>query len=63
MSKTTALASVNAGPFVEVSTKLYIHLPPCFTTKPIEGIQEQLNSFLMRFVTGDCFVVGVDAVL
>ncbi|KAK3825616.1 MAG: hypothetical protein J3Q66DRAFT_294506 [Benniella sp.] len=50
MSKTTALSSVNAGPFVEVSTKLYIHLPPCFTTKPIEGIQEQLNSFLMRYM-------------
>ncbi|KAG9326492.1 hypothetical protein KVV02_007641 [Mortierella alpina] len=39
-----------SGPFVEVSTKLYIHLPPCFATKPVEGIQEQLNGFLMRYM-------------
>ena len=38
------------GPFVEVLTKLYIHLPPCFAAKPIEGIHEQLNGFLMRYV-------------
>ncbi|KAG0319534.1 hypothetical protein BG000_003839 [Podila horticola] len=38
------------GPFVEVTTKIYIHLPPCFATKPVEGIQEQLNGFLMRYM-------------
>ncbi|KAF9437501.1 hypothetical protein BGZ76_000497 [Entomortierella beljakovae] len=44
------VTSNNTGPFTEVSTKLYIHLPPCFVTKPIEGIQEQLNGFLMRYM-------------
>ncbi|KAG0340442.1 hypothetical protein BG004_006405 [Podila humilis] len=39
-----------AGPFVEVTTRIYIHLPPCFATKPVEGIQEQLNGFLMRYM-------------
>ncbi|KAF9181211.1 hypothetical protein BGZ51_000586 [Haplosporangium sp. Z 767] len=42
--------AMTSGPFVEVSTKLYIHLPPCFATKPIEGVQEQLNGFLMRYI-------------
>ncbi|KAF9942384.1 hypothetical protein BGZ65_001424 [Modicella reniformis] len=52
MPKTAALPSAIAGggPFLEVSTNLYIHLPPCFATKPIEGIQEQLNGFLMRYM-------------
>lgn len=47
MPKSTTTGEV-AGPFVEVQTKLYIHLPPCFANKPIEGIHEQLNGFLMR---------------
>ncbi|KAG0369463.1 hypothetical protein BC939DRAFT_461016 [Gamsiella multidivaricata] len=50
MPKSTASPSFSSGPFVEVSTKLYIHLPPCFATKPTEGIQEQLNGFLMRYM-------------
>ncbi|KAG9072751.1 hypothetical protein KI688_000527 [Linnemannia hyalina] len=49
MPKSTTTGEV-AGPFVEVQTKLYIHLPPCFATKPIEGIHEQLNGFLMRYM-------------
>jgi DNA-directed RNA polymerase I subunit RPA43 len=48
-STTTGQASLAGGPFVEVQTKLYIHLPPCFVSKPIEGIHEQLNGFLMRY--------------
>ncbi|KAG0377877.1 hypothetical protein BGX24_005264 [Mortierella sp. AD032] len=49
-STTAGHASLAAGPFVEVQTKLYIHLPPCFANKPIEGIHEQLNGFLMRYM-------------
>ncbi|KAG0066690.1 hypothetical protein BGZ89_006989 [Linnemannia elongata] len=49
MPKSTTTGEV-AGPFVEVQTKLYIHLPPCFANKPIEGIHEQLNGFLMRYM-------------
>ncbi|KAF9134257.1 hypothetical protein BGW39_007567 [Mortierella sp. 14UC] len=49
-TRTTGEASLTAEPFVEVQAKLYIHLPPCFASKPIEGIQEQLNGFLMRYM-------------
>ncbi|KAF9912907.1 hypothetical protein EC991_007519 [Linnemannia zychae] len=49
-TRTTGGASLATGPFMEVQAKLYIHLPPCFTSKPIEGIQEQLNGFLMRYM-------------
>ncbi|KAF9091356.1 hypothetical protein BGX23_005240 [Mortierella sp. AD031] len=49
-STTAGEVSLPAGPFIEVLAKLYIHLPPCFSNKPIEGIQEQLNGFLMRYM-------------
>ncbi|KAF9149047.1 hypothetical protein BG015_009185 [Linnemannia schmuckeri] len=49
MPKSTTTGEAG-GPFVEVQTKLYIHLPPCFANKPIEGIHEQLNGFLMRYM-------------
>ncbi|KAF9586157.1 hypothetical protein BGW38_009154 [Lunasporangiospora selenospora] len=45
-----SIVASTASAFSENTVKLYIHLPPCFAAKPIEGIQEQLNGFLMRYV-------------
>ncbi|KAF9924718.1 hypothetical protein FBU30_005357 [Linnemannia zychae] len=50
MPKSSGEVALSEGPFVEVQSKLYIHLPPIFVTKPIEGIHEQLNGFLMRYM-------------
>ncbi|KAK9700477.1 hypothetical protein K7432_012171 [Basidiobolus ranarum] len=40
----------NSSPFAETCIKMFITLPPCFCNDPLQGINEQLNSFLMRYV-------------
>ncbi|ORX88846.1 hypothetical protein K493DRAFT_319163 [Basidiobolus meristosporus CBS 931.73] len=42
--------NASASPFAETCIKMYITLPPCFCNNPLQGINEQLNSFLMRYV-------------
>ena len=35
--------------FSEVVAKLYIHLAPMWAGKTMEGVNEQLNAFLMKY--------------
>ncbi|KAH8553322.1 hypothetical protein BGW37DRAFT_257619 [Umbelopsis sp. PMI_123] len=55
-SKKSRMTVLNAKPrsefsaFSEVSIRLYIHLAPMWVNKPIEGVNEQLNAFLMKYI-------------
>lgn len=55
-SKKSRLTVVNSTPvpamsaFLEVSVKLYMHLAPMWIGKTLDGINEQLNAFLMKYV-------------
>ena len=55
-SKKSRMTVLNTTPssefsaFSEVSIRLYIHLAPMWVSKPVEGINEQLNAFLMKYV-------------
>lgn len=55
-SKKSRMTVLNTTPssefsaFSEVSIRLYIHLAPMWISKPVEGINEQLNAFLMKYV-------------
>jgi hypothetical protein len=48
VEKSTAVPDMTA--FSEVSVKLYLHLAPTWAGKTTEGINEQLNAFLMKYV-------------
>jgi hypothetical protein len=62
-SKKSRMTVLNATPrsefsaFSEVSIRLYIHLAPMWVNKPIEGVNEQLNAFLMKYVQSLLFKV------
>jgi DNA-directed RNA polymerase I subunit RPA43 len=55
-SKKSRLTVLDSNPvpalsaFSEVSVKLYLHLAPMWIGKTVEGINEQLNAFLMKYV-------------
>ncbi|CAO3690718.1 unnamed protein product [Umbelopsis ramanniana] len=55
-SKKSRMTVLNTTPssefsaFSEVSIRLYIHLAPMWVSKPVEGINEQLNAFLMKYI-------------
>ncbi|KAL1924678.1 uncharacterized protein VTP21DRAFT_4332 [Calcarisporiella thermophila] len=39
-----------ASPLYQSTVKLYIHLPPRYAIDPLQGIYEQLNAMLMKYV-------------
>lgn len=43
-----------ATSFSEVVVKLYLHLAPMWSGKTMEGVNEQLNAFLMKYVCIMC---------
>ncbi|CEP07507.1 hypothetical protein [Parasitella parasitica] len=47
VGSTTSSATTS---FSEVVVKLYLHLAPMWSGKTIEGVNEQLNAFLMKYV-------------
>lgn len=49
-STTISAVSANApaSSFSEVHARLYIHLAPMWAGKTMEGVNEQLNAFLMK---------------
>ncbi|ORE05568.1 hypothetical protein BCV72DRAFT_276113 [Rhizopus microsporus var. microsporus] len=51
-SATISAVSTNApaSSFSEVHARLYIHLAPMWAGKTMEGVNEQLNAFLMKYV-------------
>ncbi|KAI9351680.1 hypothetical protein BD770DRAFT_393836 [Pilaira anomala] len=46
----TSTAPIVATSFSEVVVKLYLHLAPMWSGKTMEGVNEQLNAFLMKYV-------------
>ncbi|OBZ84940.1 DNA-directed RNA polymerase I subunit rpa43 [Choanephora cucurbitarum] len=46
---TTSLPTVSSS-FSEVVVKLYLHLAPMWSGKTMEGVNEQLNAFLMKYL-------------
>lgn len=44
-----------ATSFSEVVAKLYLHLAPMWSGKTMEGVNEQLNAFLMKYVISSIF--------
>lgn len=42
-----------SSPFSEIVVKLYMHLAPMWAGKTVEGVNEQLNAFLMKYVKHD----------
>lgn len=45
----TVAAPTAATSFSEVVVKLYLHLAPMWSGKTTEGVNEQLNAFLMKY--------------
>ncbi|KAI8393316.1 uncharacterized protein BYT42DRAFT_550615 [Radiomyces spectabilis] len=43
-------SSVVSSSFSEVNAKLYLHLAPMWSGKVMDGVNEQLNAFLMKYV-------------
>lgn len=43
-----SLVQPGSTPFSEVVVKLYVHLAPMWSEKTLEGVNEQLNAFLMK---------------
>ncbi|CAO3623477.1 unnamed protein product [Cunninghamella blakesleeana] len=48
--RNSAAVSPNGSSFSEVVVKLYIHLAPIWAGKAIDGINDQLNTFLMKHI-------------
>lgn len=47
----TVLSQKNlASPFSQIRTRIYIHLAPLWVGRAVDGVNEQLNAFLMRLV-------------
>jgi DNA-directed RNA polymerase I subunit RPA43 len=44
----TATLPGTSSSFSEVIIKLYIHLAPMWSSKPMDGVNEILNAFLMK---------------
>ncbi|KAG2200061.1 hypothetical protein INT47_007706 [Mucor saturninus] len=49
-SSVTVATPTAATSFSEVVVKLYLHLAPMWSGKTMEGVNEQLNAFLMKYV-------------
>ncbi|KAI8347327.1 hypothetical protein BD560DRAFT_411084 [Blakeslea trispora] len=49
-TSTTALLPTVSSSFSEVVVKLYLHLAPMWSGKTMEGVNEQLNAFLMKYL-------------
>ncbi|OZJ06621.1 hypothetical protein BZG36_00379 [Bifiguratus adelaidae] len=41
--------SVDKTPFKTVTCQMYIHVPPIYVGKTIDGVNDQLNGFLMKY--------------
>ncbi|GAA5799112.1 hypothetical protein EDC94DRAFT_608652 [Helicostylum pulchrum] len=50
VSSVGSAAPTVATSFSEIVVKLYIHLAPMWSGKTTEGVNEQLNAFLMKYV-------------
>ncbi|KAI9272475.1 hypothetical protein BY458DRAFT_474302 [Sporodiniella umbellata] len=50
VTSTNTIDLSTASSFSEVVAKLYIHLAPMWAGKTMEGVNEQLNAFLMKYV-------------
>lgn len=51
-SPIVSAAPVASTSFSEIVVKLYLHLAPMWSGKTMEGVNEQLNAFLMKYVYG-----------
>jgi hypothetical protein len=51
-SSVGSAAPIASTSFSEVVVKLYLHLAPMWSGKTMEGVNEQLNAFLMKYVYG-----------
>lgn len=49
VSSVGSAAPTVATSFSEIVVKLYIHLAPMWSGKTTEGVNEQLNAFLMKY--------------
>jgi DNA-directed RNA polymerase I subunit RPA43 len=52
VSSVGSAAPIASTSFSEVVVKLYLHLAPVWSGKTMEGVNEQLNAFLMKYVYG-----------